>query len=59
MFFSLSFQQDSEFENRSRRNVSLEKRIIGGNNAAQADWWFIGLYLTYKTFALRVMTHNL
>ena len=43
LLFSLSYQQDSKFENRSRRSLSLEKRIIGGKNAVQEDWWFIGL----------------
>ena len=39
LLFSLSYQQDSEL----RRSLSLEKRIIGGKNAVQEDWWFIGL----------------
>ena len=43
-------QQDSE--DRSKRSLALEKRIIGGKNAVQADWKFIGSVKswTYKRY---------
>ena len=44
LLFSLSCQQDSESINRSKQSVSVENRIIGGKNAVQDDWWFIGIF---------------
>ena len=41
LLFSLSYQQQDS-EDRSKRSLALEKRIIGGKNAVQADWKFIG-----------------
>ena len=51
LLFSLSCQQQDS-DNGSKRSISLEKRIIGGKNAVQADWKFIGSVKswTYKRY---------